>query len=187
MIEAALSMARVQFAHNRWANEILLNSLASMPPEQYSATPCSGNGSIAATTAHLVLVQQSWIAYLSGAAKLEEAFAMVRKGGELPDVAAVHARWTQVDEETGDYLDELTDEAFVTEKSFTVPGGVSSSLPLWQMLLQVSSHGVHTRGQIISAIRSTGAKPPEVSFLNFCMTVRADSDVVVEDEPEVEA
>jgi uncharacterized damage-inducible protein DinB len=184
MIEAALSMAKVQFAHNRWANENLLAFLKTMPAEHYTATPCSGNGSIAATVAHLILVQASWITWLSGSASLEEAIGIVRKTGDLPDAAAALERWEEVDEQTSAYLDTLTDEAFVTERTFSFPGGTPSSLPLWEMLLQLTSHGVHTRGQIISAIRSTGVKPPEVSFLRFCLKIREETAVVVEDEPE---
>ena len=182
MIEAALSMAKVQFAHNRWANDMLLESLKALPAEHYSGTPCSGNGSIAATVSHLILVQESWIAFLGGSATLEQAIAIVRKTGDLPDAESALARWHKIDEQTTAYLETLTDEAFVTERSFTLPNGLSSSLPLWQMLLQLSTHGVHTRGQIVSAVRSTGAKPAEVSFFGFCMKTRAESAVVVEDD-----
>ena len=177
-------MAKVQFAHNRWANDMLLESLKAMPPEQYSATPCSGNGSIAATVAHLILVQESWIAFLSGSATLEQAIAIVSKTGNLPSAEAALERWRKTDEQTSAYLETLTDEAFVTERSFSLPNGFSSSLPIWQMLLQLSTHGVHTRGQIVSAVRSTGAKPAEVSFFGFCMKTRAESAVVVEEETE---
>ena len=184
MIEAALSMAKVQFAHNNWANESLLNSLQMMSAEQYEKTPCSGNGSIGATVAHLVLVHQSWLEWLRGAVPLQEAFAMTQKSAELDTPAAALTRWQYVSEITEEFLEGLTPEDFVTERPFVIPGGLSSSLPLWEMLLQVTSHGVHTRGQIVSAIRSTGAKPAEVSFLQFCLKTRQDS--VVEDEPPVE-
>jgi uncharacterized damage-inducible protein DinB len=189
MIEAALSMAKVQFAHNRWANESLFEFLKTMPADHYSNAPCSGNGPIAATVAHLILVQESWVTYLSGAATLEQAIATVRQNASLPDAGAAKARWEKIDEQTTAFLDSLTDEAFVTEKSFTFPNGPTSSLPLWQMLLQLSSHGVHTRAQIISAIRATGTKPPEVSFLRFCLQTRQESIVPDEsvDEEELDA
>jgi uncharacterized damage-inducible protein DinB len=185
MIEAALSMAKVQFAHNRWANETLLEFLESMPVEKYSATPCSGNGPIGATVAHLILVQQSWISWLNGSMSFADAIAVARKTGQL-DAAAAHAQWEEIDQLTTDYLDGLTDEAFVMERAFTLPSGVSGSLPLWEMLLQLTSHGVHTRGQIVSAIRSTGEKPPEVGFLRFCLTTKQQSiapEAPEEDEP----
>lgn len=184
MIEAALSMAKVQFAHNNWANESLLTFLQAISPDVYEKTPCSGNGPIGATVAHLVLVQQSWIAWLAGELPLGEAFALTRDSSKLTTPAAVLERWQQVSDATGDFIEGLTPEDFVTQRPFTVPGGMSSSLPLWEMLLQVSSHGVHTRGQIISAIRSTGAKPPEVSFLWFCLKTKQES--VAEDEPPVD-
>ncbi len=184
MIEAALSMAKVQFAHNRWANEKLLDSLKSLSAEQYSGTPCSGNGSIASTVSHLLLVQQSWITFLSGSAGLAEAIDIVRNGSPMPDPVAAESRWQEIDEATSAYLDTLTDEAFVTEVPFSLPSGLNSSLPLWEMLLQLTSHGVHTRGQIVSAVRSTGTKPAEVSFLSFCMETRKAS-VAPEEEDEV--
>ena len=184
MIEAALSMAKVQFAHNRWANEILLESLKSMPAEKFNTTPCSGNGSIGATLAHLLLVQQSWVTFLSGSASLAEAIQIVRNSSPMADAAAAQSRWQEIDEQTNAYLDTLTDEAFVTEVPFSLPNGLNSSLPLWEMLLQLTSHGVHTRGQIISAIRSTGIKPVEVSFLAFCMETRKAS-VAPDDEDEI--
>lgn len=184
MIEAALSMAKVQFAHNRWANANLLGFLKTIPAAQYQEAPCSGNGPIGATVAHLVLVQQSWISWLDGSLSLPDAFAVTRNGGELKDAAAAHERWTEVDAQTTDYLDSLTDEAFVTERAFSMPNGFSSSLPLWEMLLQLTSHGVHTRGQIVSAVRATGTKPPEVSFLNFCLATKQES--IAEDAAEDE-
>ncbi len=175
-------MAKVQFAHNRWANENLLEFLKSMPAEQYQNAPCSGNGSLAATVAHLILVQQSWIGWLDGSLSLPESFEVVKKVEELKDAEAADARWTEVDRQTSVFLDSLTDEAFVTERPFSVPG-VTSALPVWEMLLQVSSHGVHTRGQIVSAIRATGAKPPEVSFLQFCLKTKQAS---LADDDELE-
>lgn len=184
MIEAALSMAKVQFAHNNWANESLLNFLQTMPAEQYEKTPCSGNGPIGATVAHLVLVHQSWLEWLSGSLPLKEAFALPSQTASLGTAAAALERWQRVNEITDDFIEGLTPEDFVTERPFVTPGGFSSSLPLWEMLLQVTSHGVHTRGQIVSAIRSTGTKPVEVSFLQFCLKTKQDS--VVEDEPPVE-
>ena len=184
MIEAALSMAKVQFAHNNWANESLLNSLQTMPAEQYEKTPCSGNGSIGTTVAHLVLVHQSWLEWLRGAVPLQEAFAITTKTSEVATAEAALARWQHVSEITEEFVDGLTPEDFVTQRPFAIPGGLSSSLPLWEMLLQVTSHGVHTRGQIVSAIRSTGAKPAEVSFLQFCLKTKQES--VAEDEPPVE-
>jgi uncharacterized damage-inducible protein DinB len=101
---------------------------------------------------------------------------------ELKDAEAADARWTEVDRQTSVFLDSLTDEAFVTERPFSVPG-VTSALPVWEMFLQVSSHGVHTRGQIVSAIRATGAKPPEVSFLQFCLKTKQAS---LADDDELE-
>lgn len=183
MIEAALSMAKVQFAHNHWANEVLLEALKALSPEQYASTPCSGNGTIGATVAHLIVVQQSWISWLNGSLELPAAFAVVKTASELKTVADVEDRWLIVDEDTSDYLESLTDEDFVTERSFTLPSG-ASSLPLWEMLLQVTSHGVHTRGQIVSAMRTLGGKPPEVSFLSFCMQRKQESAVTV--GPEIE-
>jgi uncharacterized damage-inducible protein DinB len=183
MIEAALSMTKVQFAHNRWANESLLESLKAMPAEQYQATPCSGNGSIATTVAHMILVQQAWISWLNGNATLADAMGIVRTVGDLPDAASALARWQEVDEQTNAYLDTVTEEEFVTERPFSFPGGGPSSLPLWQMLLQLTSHGVHTRAQIVSAVRSTGVKPAEVSFFRFCLKTREES--IAKDEPEV--
>jgi len=185
MIEAALSMAKVQFAHNRWANELLLDSLKDLPQEQFRAAACSGNGSIGATAAHLVLVHQSWTAWLSGSATLQEAFSIVKKADELPDAESVRKRWSEVDESSTAYVDGLTEEAFVTERVFSLPNGTQSSLPLWQMLLQLTSHGVHTRGQIVSALRQVGVKPVEVSFIQFCMQTRQAA--VAEDELETEA
>jgi len=188
MIEAALSMAKVQFAHNRWANEHLLSFLKSLPAEQYAQTPCSGNGPIGATVAHLILVQKSWLTWLKGDKSLADAIAIVRQSASLEDAAAAHKEWTAVDDLTNAYLDDLTDEAFVTERSFSLPGAPApSSLPLWEMLLQLTSHGVHTRAQVISAIRSTGVKPPEVSFLRFCLETRQASVAPEETDDEISA
>jgi uncharacterized damage-inducible protein DinB len=116
MIEAALSMAKVQFAHNNWANESLLNSLQTMSAEQYEKTPCSGNGSIGATVAHLVLVHQSWLEWLGGSLPLNEAFLLPSQTASLSTPAAALERWQHVSEITGDFIDGLTAEDFVTER-----------------------------------------------------------------------
>ena len=139
-------MAKVQFAHTNWANESLLNSLQSMPAEQYEQTPCSGNGSIGTTVAHLLLVQHSWIAWLSGSLPLSEAFAIVKDTELLKTPAAALERWQDISEMTEEFMDGLTPEAFVTERPFTLPDGRATSLPLWEMLLQVTSPWRPTHG-----------------------------------------
>jgi len=158
------------YEYDSWATEKLLKTLEQLTPEQYTAPGCSGHGSIRDTLAHLLNVQYGWLSWYDGSMEIPAAFTASAPKENFVTVESAHARWKVVDAQTRAFLGNLTEKQLTEEKSFTRSNGVTSSLPLWKLLLHTANHGTHTRGQIIAAVRRAEINPGWYDLIGYEMS-----------------
>ncbi|MFN8570602.1 MAG: DinB family protein [Gemmatimonadaceae bacterium] len=161
---------RYFFRYNAWATELTLDAVAMMSPEEYVAPGCSGQGSVRDTLAHVLLVQQRWIATIAGTLDPQEATRLPFGAEDVASVAEARARWTGIAAETDAYLDSLTEEAVLSEIVLTHPTRGSLRALQWRLLLHVANHGTHHRAQILASVRRAGHAPAASDLLYFSMS-----------------
>lgn len=158
------------FRYNTWATELAFAAAELLSPAEYEAPGCSGHGSVRDTLAHVMVVQERWIATLAGTQSPEDAIKPPFTGADVPTVADARSRWRPIDTATHSYLDGLTEAQVLDYIELHHPARGTLKALLWRLLLHVGNHGTHHRAQIVAAVRRAGHAPPGNDLLFFSMT-----------------
>ncbi len=92
------------FDYNAWANRTIFDAVAPLPDEQYFRDLKSSYGGIHGTLAHIVWAEQLWLHRWLGRPNPAGA-----QGADLGSLAAVRARWEEVEAERGGFVAGLTE------------------------------------------------------------------------------
>ena len=143
------TLAKYQ-AHDRWANERVLETLTKNP-----------NPAALRLFAHVLGAQRVWLLRLRG----EDATATAM----WPDLT-VEACRPLLQENVAAYTETLSllkpgDHARVV--AYRNTQGVAFQTPVIEVLMQVFSHGVYHRGQIALVLRQAGTQPVNTDFITF--------------------
>ena len=157
------------YDYNSWAMKKLFDALETAPDRAYEALGCSGHGSVRETLAHLLQTQWGWFSWFDGSLPPEKAYAVKLTDKDIPTIAEARAHWNRIDKQTRDLIDSLDDDKLAAEWSWKVPNGTAVKQPLGQLMLHVVNHAIHTRAQIVSAIRRCGHAPGTYDYLWFVM------------------
>ena len=135
----------MSLAYNRWANRRLLQAAAALSADQFSKDLRASFGSVRGTLVHILWGEAGWLHYWKESAFIPE-FAL-----EFPTVAAVEARWSELEDAQRPLVESLTDEALrqrraVDEYTYT----------LGELIQQTLTHSVHHRGQVVLLLRQLG-------------------------------
>lgn len=154
-------------AYNSWAMARTLVSLDQLSFEDYTATGCSGHGSIRDTLIHAMDAERGWVRWLDGSMSAREAWRDRLEVADHPTLADAKRLWTEVDAKTRALIGSLDDASL--EATWSIPGrdGSETRLAARDVLLHVLNHGTHTRAQISAAIRRHGGVPQPTDLMRF--------------------
>ena len=150
------------FAYNRWANARVLDAAAKLTPEQFTRDLRSSHHSVRDTLVHIISGEWIWLMWWQGKSPKE-----MFDPAEFPAMAALRARWAQVEREQAEFVGEATDESLRQEIRYTNLRGESYAYPLWQMMHHIANHSTFHRGQVVTMLRQLGAVPPATDSLVF--------------------
>lgn len=156
------AQVRELYQFNAWANRRIFDALASLPDEQYHRDLKSSHGGIHGTVCHIVWAEQLWLNRFLGKPK-----PAVAQGKDLTSLAAVRARWEEVEAERGAFLQELTDDDLPKTLTVQPTSGGAYVHTYLQALQHGVDHSSYHRGQIITMLRQLGAQPPSTGMILF--------------------
>ena len=144
------------FAENRriWDDHIV-----PLSHEQFTQKMNYSHGSIRDQMVHLMEVDAAWFGGLQGAEN-QEPFGP----SDSDDRQAIRAHWDGVEQNMRAYLAQLRDE-MLFEKPFAE--GEDKDLILWQVLLQVATHGTDHRAQILRALHDLGVRTSSQDYIFY--------------------
>jgi uncharacterized damage-inducible protein DinB len=153
---------RLLFAYDAWANARALDACAKLSPEQFTRDLDSSFRSVRDTLAHIHGAQWIWL----------ERFQGRSPGGlpspqDFPDLAALRARWSEVEPELLLYVNALKVSDLETVVEYRTAKGTALSNPLWQSLQHLVNHGTYHRGQLTTLLRQLGATPVSTDMIAF--------------------
>ena len=160
MTEAVSSAAifRRLARNNRWSNDRLHRACAALPDEEYHATRPCFFGTIHATLDHIVMVDGRYLDRLDGK-PVPPSFPEGEHYADLPSMSAAQAA---SDRRLIALVDALDDAGLARRVSWISPYGESTVDPVASILLHLSQHQIHHRGQVHDLLAQTAVAPPQL-------------------------
>lgn len=153
---------RSLFEYNSWANHRTLESCTALDNEKFTRDLGSSFKSVRDTLAHACDVEWLWLERFHG-----RSHSSMPAASDYPDLAALRARWEDVERDMNDFIASLTDSDLARSYDFKTTQGAPQSQPGWQMLQHLANHGTYHRGQIAAMLRQLGAKAQGTDMIYF--------------------
>jgi uncharacterized damage-inducible protein DinB len=163
-----LKAIRDLYAYSDWANARILETAEQLTLEQYT-TASDGCDSIRDTLVHTASAQWLW---------LQRWREMSPRGlwdpSEFTDVAALRARWADVEEATSAFIAGLGEPDLARVVSYVNFQGETWSYPLWQQLLHQVNHATQHRSEAALLLTQLGHSPGWLDLLVYVDGVVGD-------------
>jgi uncharacterized damage-inducible protein DinB len=156
--------------HHLWANLRLLDTCATLDPEQLEASAPGTYGTIRATLEHLVNAEQGYLMRLTGR-QPERRF----KAGDNPSIAELSEQARQ----SGEALLALAGEMRSTDIVEAEWEGQRWQFPASVMLVQAINHAAEHRTNVTTILAQLGINFPAEDFIDgwaYLMTLVEDGD-----------
>jgi uncharacterized damage-inducible protein DinB len=164
--------ARMLARYNAWANRLLFDAVAELPPGEAAKERRTLFKTILGTLNHNIVVDLIWRAHLEGRAHGFHA----RNGILHPELPALWEAQQALDAWYVAWSDGQTDASLNEELPFTFIGGEKSAMTRGDMLLHVVNHTSYHRGWVAEMFTQIPAKPPTTDlpvYLNFLRKTKA--------------
>ena len=153
---------RLLYRYNRWANARMLDAVEALPGGQLAQEISGSFRSLRDTLAHILGAEWIWLRRWKGTsppALLDPA--------ELATLAALRARWSEVEGEQKDFVESVTETALQKEVAYVNMKGETWRYPLERMMQHLVNHSSYHRGQVATLLRQLGTAPASTDFLLF--------------------
>jgi uncharacterized damage-inducible protein DinB len=129
---------------------------------QFTRTLGPDQTSVHAQLVHVVEVEWLWVCRLRGVDP-----GRFLTTADLPDRAAIRARWDAVAAEVRAFVAGLDDAALLAEVEYTTTKGVPQRDVCHELLAHLFNHGTDHRAQILSLIGQLGGPTVEQDMLFY--------------------
>jgi len=154
--------------YHYWARDIILDAVAALPREQFTAPVNSSFKSLRDTVAHIYAADLVWYGRWMG-----EPPAGLAAYDRFPDAASIRAAWTELEGKVRPLVDGLGEAGVNRAFDYKLMSGLADTAPFWQMLVHVVNHASYHRGQATTLLRQLGAPPPKpMDMIAFFRTRR---------------
>lgn len=151
------------YDYNYWANARVLRAAARLAPEQFISPAAISQGSLRGALVHAMSAEQIWRLRLQGSLAANRFLPEE----QFPDLASLHAAWSQEELEMRAYLGSLADSALDRSVSYRAASGMGFSNRLWEILTHAVTHGVQTRSEAAVVLTGFGASPAGLDLILF--------------------
>jgi uncharacterized damage-inducible protein DinB len=153
---------RLLYHYNAWANGRVLDSAAQLDPEQLTAKVSAAFDSIHDTLVHIMGGQWIWLSRWQGTSP-----SAMLNPVEFADLPAIRQWWTELEQATQAFVDELDEAALEQAVKYTTTGGRPRAFPLWQLMLQQVNHATQHRSEIAGMLTRLGHSPGNLDLIRY--------------------
>ena len=150
------------FEYNRWANQRMIDVVATLSEEQFTRDLKSSFPSVRETLVHILSADWVWLSRWQGTSPT--AFPTE---WDVATLASITARWAELEQARSEFLDGLTPDALTSELAYRNTKGEPFTNPLGQLLRHVINHSTYHRGQLTTMLRQLGTTPPSTDLIVF--------------------
>ena len=154
-------LLRQYAAYNAWANQRLLELIVGLPTEMHTRELASSFSSLHKTVLHMLDAESIWWQRL----KLQERIQIPSEHfkGEMREVSTALINQSKQSEE---WISNASEPALDHVCQYQNSKRETFKQPVYQMALQVFSHGSYHRGQLVTMLRQMNVeKIPQTDFI----------------------
>ena len=166
------------YEYDCWANRRVLQAASALTPEQFTLDLGGAFRSLRDTLVHILAGEWIWLTYWKDPPRSPELLEDLRKRREaifqteaFPTVAAVKAKWSEIERQQAEFVERLTDESLET----MLPAR-GSELKLAHLMQHLANHSTYHRGQVALMLRQLGAEPLPTDFHVFLVEGRGQAE-----------
>jgi uncharacterized damage-inducible protein DinB len=148
------------YRYNAWANAQILETAARVTPAQFVAGGGASYDSIRDTLVHTLAAQWLYLERWQGRSP-----RAMPTPAQFPDVAAVGARWAEIEQATTTFVADLTDARLATVVAYENFQGERWAYPLWQQMMHQVNHATQHRSEAAVMLTHAGHSPGWLDFL----------------------
>jgi uncharacterized damage-inducible protein DinB len=159
------------FEYGRWANNRALQAASTLNAEQFTRDLGGSFKSVRDTLVHIMGGEWGWLAYWKEPSpnalflkKLWDRHDALFNFNSFPDIAAVRAKWAEVQEEQTTFVNSQTNESL--KKMLPIR---STQLSLASLMQHLANHSTYHRGQVALMMRQLDAEPVPTDFHLFLL------------------
>ncbi len=150
------------YDYNFWADHRTIDSCATLTTEQLLKPVGGSFGSLRNTLAHIMDVEWLYLERWQGRVP-----PSLPKAEDYPDLAAIRARWKDVETNLTRYVGGLSDTDLQRVVEFRNTKGILYRHPLWEMMQHLVNHGTYHRGQVATLLRMLGTSAQATDLIAF--------------------
>ena len=159
------------YEYDRWANNRVLQAVSALTPEQLTRDLGGSFRSVRDTLVHIIGGECGWLTYWKQPshspaflADLWHRHHTLFSPDAFPDLAAVRLKWAEVEKESADFVNSVTEEALEKMLPFR-----TTQLSLAYLMQHLVNHSTYHRGQVAVMMRQLDAKPLPTDFHVFLL------------------
>ena len=145
---------QLMFDYHYWARDRLLEAVEPMTPEQFTRDMGSSFRSVRDTLAHTYSSEWAWHSRWQGTSPTGHLDPTM-----FPDVAALHAAWTDHETKVRAFLDKLGEADINRTYEYKMLNGTAGESVFRDMVQHIVNHASYHRGQVTTMLRQLGAEP----------------------------
>jgi uncharacterized damage-inducible protein DinB len=153
--------------YSAWATRQLLAACSGVEPQQLECELGSSHSSILGTFRHIYDGERVWLD------RLNDDGEWRLPPGPAPEYsfAFLIEAWPKLWKGYRECLERASESDFSHEFVTLLPNDTFLRGPRWQIVLHVVNHSSLHRGQIISMLRSVGARPANADLMSYYLTL----------------
>jgi uncharacterized damage-inducible protein DinB len=147
--------------YNIWANQLMLDSILSLPEEKQKQELSSSFKSLYATVLHMLDAESIWWQRM----KLQER--ITRPGDDFTgDMKELSNTLLHQNRQWDEWISNANEHQLLHVFHYQNTKKEQFKQPIYQMLLHMLNHGTYHRGQMVNMMRQLGAeKVPATDFI----------------------
>ena len=164
------------YEYDRWANNRVLQAVSALRVEQFTRDLGGSFRSVRDTLVHIIGGEWIWLAYWKEPPHSSTLLADLRKRRDalfnpdaVPTVAAVQAKWVEVEKEQAEFVNRVTSESLEKMLPFR-----TTQVRLAHLMQHLANHSTYHRGQIALMMRQLDADPLATDFHVFLVEGRGE-------------
>ena len=150
--------------YNLWANRLLLESLATLPHDEYIRERGGGWPSVRASLVHLAGATRAWAERFDG----RDATALPGPD-DVPTLADAAQMLTDADARISAFLATLGPERLQQPLTWKNLKKEEKAAPLWAVLRHTVNHASYHRGQIAAMLKRLGGRPLATDLVRWAI------------------